>query len=300
MPEGIRTLGMWLEQLLAESTGKEGSGLLPIAGEPLFPPEEYSPDRFFAYFQLEGEMDPERERLVSELEKLGHPVVTFRLTDRLDIGEEFFRWEFATAVAGSILEINPFDQPNVQESKDNTNKLLKVIKEKGQLPEEKPVLVEPPLSLYASEPASNLSEAIQTFMSQADENYFVAVMAFLPEKEPITEALQELRQFIATVTHLPTTLGYGPRFLHSTGQFHKGGKNNGLFLQLTWQHAKDARVPGEPYTFGQFQDAQARGDLQALLRHDRRVMRIDLGGDLLKGMDALRMAFKDAIAAISG
>jgi transaldolase/glucose-6-phosphate isomerase len=300
MPEGIQTLGMWLEQLLAESTGKEGSGLLPVAGEPLLAPEEYSPDRFFAYFRLEEEPDPQQEKLVRRLEKMGHPVVTFQLADRLDIGEEFFRWEFATAVAGSILEINPFDQPNVQESKDNTNQLLKVIEEKGQLPEEKPVLVEPPLSLYASETASSLSEAIQAFMNQADEDFYFAVMAFLPEKEPITEALQELRQFITKVTHLPTTLGYGPRFLHSTGQFHKGGKNNGLFLQLTWRHAREAHIPGEPYTFGQFQDAQARGDLQALQRHERRVIRIDLGEDITVGVAALRMAFTQAMAAISG
>jgi transaldolase / glucose-6-phosphate isomerase len=299
MPESIQTLGMWLEQLLAESTGKEGSGLLPIAGEPLFSPGEYSTDRFFAYFRLEGETNPDQEKLVRELEKRGHPVVTFRLSDRLDIGEEFFRWEFATAVAGSILEINPFDQPNVQESKNNTNKLLKAIEEKGQLPEEEPVLVEPPLSLYSSEAASSLADAIQNFLSQADEDYYFAVMAFLPEKEAITEALQDLRHFITSVTKLPTTPGYGPRFLHSTGQFHKGGRNNGLFLQLTWQHAEDVQVPDKPYSFGQFQDAQARGDLQALLRHERRVLRIDLGGDLNKGMDALRMAFKQAIAAIS-
>jgi transaldolase/glucose-6-phosphate isomerase len=248
---------------------------------------------------LEGETDPERETLVRELEKLGHPVITFQMTDPLDIGEEFFRWEFATAAAGSILEINPFDQPNVQESKDNTNTLLKAIQEKGSLPDEKPVLVEPPLSLYSTEAAGNLSDAIQTFLTQADEGYYFAMMAFLPEKEPLTKALLELRDFVTTVTHLPSTLGYGPRFLHSTGQFHKGGKNNGLFLQLTWQHAEDAQVPDKPYTFGQFQDAQARGDLQALLRHDRRVLRIDLGGDLPKGMDALRMAFKQAITAIS-
>jgi transaldolase/glucose-6-phosphate isomerase len=299
MPKSIQTLGMWLEQLLAESTGKEGSGLLPIAGEPLFSPEEYSTDRFFAYYRLEGELDSDQEKLVTELKEHGHPIVTFRMIDRLDIGEEFFRWEFATAVAGSILEINPFDQPNVQESKNNTNQLLKAIEEKGQLPDEEPVLVETPLSLYSSEAASNLADAIQTFLSQADEDYYFAIMAFLPEKESITEALQDLRHFITSVTKLPTTMGYGPRFLHSTGQFHKGGKNNGLFLQLTWQHAEEAQVPDKPYTFGQFQDAQARGDLQALLRHDRRVLRIDLGGDLNKGMDALRMAFKQAIAAIS-
>jgi transaldolase/glucose-6-phosphate isomerase len=300
MPRSIQTLGMWLEQLLAESTGKEGSGLLPIAGEPLFSPEEYSTDRLFAYFRLEGAIDAAQEKLVTKLEELGHPVVTFRMNDQLDIGEEFFRWEFATAVAGSILEINPFDQPNVQESKNNTHQLLKAIEEKGQLPDEEPVLVETPLSLYSSEAASSMSDAIQTFLSQADEDYYFAIMAFLPENEPITGALQDLRQFITSATKLPTTLGYGPRFLHSTGQFHKGGKNNGLFLQLTWQHAEEAQVPDKPYTFGQFQDAQARGDLQALLQHDRRVLRIDLGRDVIKGMDALRMAFKQAIAAISG
>jgi transaldolase/glucose-6-phosphate isomerase len=300
MPESIQALGMWLEQLLAESTGKEGTGLLPIAGEPLLAPGEYGPDRFFAYFRMEGEIDPAQEKLVDELEKRGHPVATFRLTDQLDIGEEFFRWEFATAVAGSILEINPFDQPNVQESKDNTDKLLEVIQEKGRLPQETPVLVDPPLSLYSTEMTSNLPDALQTFLSQADEGDFIAVLAFLPEAEPITKSLQELRGFISTVTHLPTTLGYGPRFLHSTGQYHKGGRNNGLFLQVTWQHARDAQIPEKSYTFGQFQDAQARGDLQALLRHNRRVLRIGLGGDLDKGMDALRMAFKQAIAAISG
>jgi transaldolase/glucose-6-phosphate isomerase len=299
MPQSIQALGMWMEQLLAESTGKENSGLLPIAGEPLLDPTDYSSDRIFAYFRLEGEIDSEQEKLIRELKKLDHPVITIQLADRLDIGEEFYRWEFATAVAGSILEINPFDQPNVQESKDNTNALIKTIRDKGKLPEEQPELVEPPLSLYATDSANNMADAIQSFLRQADEDYYFAIMAFLPENEALTESLQELRHFISTVTHLPTTLGYGPRFLHSTGQFHKGGKNNGLFLQLTWQHAKDTQVPEEPYTFGQFQDAQARGDLQALLRHDRRVLRIDLGGDLIKGIDTLRIAFKQAIAAIS-
>jgi transaldolase/glucose-6-phosphate isomerase len=262
-------------------------------------PGEYSTDRLFAYFRLKGEIDPQQEKLVSELKKLGHPIITFQLSDRFDIGEEFYRWEFATAVAGSILEIDPFDQPNVQESKDNTNKLLKVIQEKGQLPDEEPALVKPPLSLFATEAGNNLADAIQAFLRQADEDCYFAIMAFLPESESLTEDFQEFRQFISTITRLPTTLGYGPRFLHSTGQFHKGGKNNGLFLQLTWKHREDAQIPEEPYTFGQFQDAQARGDLQALLRHDRRVLRIDLGEDLNKGMDALRMAFKQAIASIS-
>ncbi len=300
MPEGIKTLGMWLEQLLAESTGKESSGLLPVAGEPLFAAEEYSPDRFFAYLRLEGEVDQAQEKLAAELERLGHPVATIHLSDRLDLGQEFFRWEFATAVAGSILEINPFDQPNVQESKDNTNKLLKAIEEKGKLPEENPVLVESPLSLYAAEAGENLAEAINVFLNQANEGDYVALMAFLPEEESVTKVLQEIRSHITKASHLPTTLGYGPRFLHSTGQFHKGGENNGLFLQLTWHQTKDVPVPGKSFTFGQFQNAQARGDLQALLRHERRVMRIDLGSDLTGGLDALRKVINQAVAAISG
>jgi transaldolase/glucose-6-phosphate isomerase len=299
-PGSIQTLGMWLEQLLAESTGKEGSGLLPVAGEPLYAPEEYSPDRFFAYFRLEGERDPAQEKLVAELEKHGHPIVTIQLDDRLDIGQEFFRWEFATAVAGSILEINPFDQPNVQESKDNTNQLLKAIQEKGNLPQEKPVLVEPPLSLYAAEAGEDLAGTTRNFLNQAGEGDFLAIMAFLPEEDSITEILQEIRSEITRVAHIPTTLGYGPRFLHSTGQFHKGGQNNGLFLQLTWQHAKDTPVPGKAYTFGQFQDAQARGDLQALLRHDRRVIRVDLGNDSTGGLKAFRKILNQAEKAISG
>jgi transaldolase/glucose-6-phosphate isomerase len=295
VPRSIAALGMWLEQLLAESTGKEGRGILPVSGEPLGDPSVYGDDRLFIYLRLKNQTEDSLERGVTALREAAHPVVTIDLNDPLDFGQEFFRWEIATATAGSILGINPFDQPNVQESKDNTNRLLDAFKKQGQLPEEKSSLVEAPLSLYAPKAAGTIVETLRGFLAQARPGDYVALMAYLTEDCAIEKALQAIRLQLRDSLRLATTLGYGPRFLHSTGQFHKGGPNTGLFLQLTSDDAGDLPVPGQPYTFGIFKRAEALGDLEALHKHQRRAMRIHLGADVGKGLAALEQAIKAAL-----
>jgi transaldolase/glucose-6-phosphate isomerase len=296
----ISTLGTWLEQLLAESTGKEGLGLLPVALESIGDPAAgysrvYGDDRFFAYVRLQGAVDETLERGVAALRQAGHPVVTIQMDDRLDLGQEFFRWEVATATAGAILGINAFNQPNVQESKDNTNRLLDVVRREGRLPREDASLVDGPLSLYGTETDSTAARALARFLAQARPGGYVALMAYLPENPDTEQALQRIRLRLRDGLKLATTLGYGPRFLHSTGQFHKGGPNTGLFLQLTADDAHDAPVPGQPYTFGVFKQAQAQGDLEALRKHGRRVLRIHLGKDVLHGLSRLERSIQPAL-----
>ncbi len=295
VPEPIATLGMWLEQLLAESTGKEGTGLLPVAGEPIGDPSAYGDDRLFVTIRLQGEVDEALERGVAALQEAGQPVVTIQMDDRMDLGQEFFRWEIATATAGAILGINAFNQPNVQESKDNTNRLLKVVREKDQLPEEKPALTEGSLRLYAQKAASTVSETLRQFLAQAQPGDYVALQAYLTESPATEEMLQVIRLYLRNKLHVATTLGYGPRFLHSTGQFHKGGPNTGLFLQLTADDAEDTSVPEQPYTFGVFKRAQALGDLEALRKHERRVVRVHIGADVSQGLVALEEAVEAAL-----
>jgi glucose-6-phosphate isomerase len=290
IPEAVTTLGMWLEQLLAESTGKEGSGLVPVAGEPLGEPVVYGDDRLFVHVRLKGKPDDEQERDVMALREAGHPTVTIQMDDLLELGQEFFRWETATATAGAILGVNAFDQPNVQESKDNTNRLLAAVREKGQLPEEKPALVEEPLSLYMEDAAPSAAETLARFLDQGRPGDYVALMAYLTEEPQVQQALQAVRLHLRDRLRLATTLGYGPRFLHSTGQLHKGGPNTGLFLQLTADDTEDANIPGQPYTFGAMKRAQALGDLEALRKHGRRVMRVHLGVNAIDGLKYLAEA----------
>jgi hypothetical protein len=290
VPERISTLGMWLEQLLAESTGKEGTGLLPVAGERLGDPDAYGQDRVFVLFQLADREDLEQQENVAALRRAGHPVITLWLDDRLDLGQEFYRWEIATATAGAILGINAFNQPNVQESKDNTNRLLRQLKEEGRLPAEQADLTEGPLSLYAQEPRSTAADTLAAFMQQAQAGDYVAIMAYLTEEPDVEHMLQRLRLDLRDRMQLATTVGYGPRFLHSTGQFHKGGPNTGLFLQLTVDDEDEVPIPDRPYSFASLKKAQALGDLEALRKHERRVMRIHLGQDARQGLAALRQA----------
>lgn len=296
VPEPISTLGMWLEQLLAESTGKEGTGLLPVAGEAIGDPSVYSDDRLFIYYTLKGRADERLDRTVAALRKAHHPVITIQMEDLMDLGQEFFRWEIATATAGAILGINAFDQPNVQESKDNTNRLLEVVRKKGELPEEKPTLVEGPLRLYAEKTGRTAAETLAQYIGQAHPGDYVALMAYLTEDSSTEQALHDIGKRLRDSLHVPTTLGYGPRYLHSTGQFHKGGPNTGLFFQLTADEEHDVPVPGQPYTFGVFKRAQALGDLEALRKHRRRVLRVHLGADVGGGLAALSKAIDAAVA----
>jgi transaldolase/glucose-6-phosphate isomerase len=296
IPDSLSSLGMWLEQLLAESTGKENTGILPVANEALGDPSVYGNDRVFVLFKLKGSPDESLGRGVAVLQRAGHPVVTVQMDDLLDLGQELFRWEVATAVAGSILGINAFDQPNVQESKDNTNRLLDEVRRTGNLTEPAPTLREGPLQYYAEQPAVNAKELLKAFFALARPGSYIALQAYLTETPANEQALQGIRLRLRDSLHLATTLGFGPRFLHSTGQFHKGGPNTGLFLQLTAEDREDVPIPGAPYTFGTFKRAQALGDLEALRRHGRRILRIHLGDDVSGGL----AVFKERIEAALG
>jgi transaldolase / glucose-6-phosphate isomerase len=295
VPEVIGSFGMWLEQLIAESTGKEGTGILPVAGEPLGTPAVYGNDRQFAYFQLSGYEDADIKKKISDLQASGQPVVTIQMDDLMDLGQEFFRWEVATAVAGSVLGINAFDQPNVQESKDNTNRLLELVRKEGKLPEEKPALLEGPLNFYGQDVGPNLMDTFKRLFAQIKPGNYVAIMAYLSEEPTSDTMLQSFRMRIRDTLHVATTLGYGPRFLHSTGQFHKGGPDTGMFLQLTAGDREDIQIPGEPYSFSVFKQAQAMGDLEALRKHGRRVVRIDLGKNVAEGLVVLNEVIKSAL-----
>ncbi len=256
----ISSFGLWAEQLLAESTGKEGKGLVPVAQEPLASPEAYGNDRLFVYLRLDGDANAESDRHVKALERAGQPVVRLMLRDAYDLAGEFFRWEFATAIAGHYLGIHPFDQPNVQESKENTARVLEYVKAHGKLP------------------ASDASESgVDMLLSQAGPGRYLAVLAYVTPSAQTDAAIKVLRKTLLTKYHLTTTAGYGPRYLHSTGQLHKGGPSSGLFLQLIEDMKPDVAIPGQPYTFGTLAQAQAVGDYQSLQARHRAVVRVRLG-----------------------
>lgn len=312
---GIRTFGDWAEQLIAESTGKEGKGILPVVGETIGGPEVYGADRFFVHLQLASEA---RERIEPKLEALksaGHPLVSFTLSDKICLGQEFYRWEVATATAGALLGINAFDQPNVQESKDNTNRLLAEFRSKGRLSEDEAASAAGELKMYCDAPTranleklgnqlgdsdSSLENQLSGFLHQAHPGDYVALMAYLEPASAFKALLQAVRMQIRDSLRVATTLGYGPRFLHSTGQFHKGGPANGLFIQITCDDPEDLPVPGEPYTFSVLKRAQAFGDLQSLEAKKRRVVRIHLGGKIKSGLDQLLRVVEAAVGKARG
>ena len=265
----IESFGLWVEQLIAESTGKEGKGVLPVSGEPLMSPERYGDDRLFVYVRLDNDNNSVTDAAIERIELSGQPIVRLSLRDKYDLGAEFYRWEFATAVAGAVLEINPFDQPNVQQAKDKTNQVLEEYRELGRMP--------------VSDPSGSISE----LLASAQDGDYLAILAYVQQTPEMDQALSDLRQAVMNRHGIATTLGYGPRFLHSTGQLHKGGPKTGLFLQLTAIHEEDLSIPGEPYTFGVLADAQALGDLQTLQVLGRRVARIHLGTDPVAELGAL-------------
>ncbi len=295
MPAPLAPLGMWLEQLLAESTGKEGTGLLPVAGEAAGPPAAYGGDRVFVHLDFRQMPAAPLAQAVAALRQAGHPVVAIDLDDAYDLGREMFRWEVATATAGAVLGINPFDQPNVQESKDNTNRLLAQVKAAGSLPREEPSVTEAPLSLYGQK-GGDLSEALARFLGQAQGGDYAAVLAYLTEEPATGEALEAIRLTLRDRLKVATTVGFGPRYLHSTGQLHKGGPNTGLFLLLTADVREDPPIPGQPYGFAPFFQAQALGDLESLRRHGRRVVRVHLGAAAAPGLAKLNDALRAALA----
>lgn len=295
-PESLSTLGLWLEQLVAESTGKEGKGIVPVVGEPLGDPAVYDDDRLFVVLCLEGEVDGFLESRIDALRKAGHPVIVVPMADRLDLGREFFRWEIATATAGAILGINPFDQPNVQESKDITKRFLEQVRDEGCLVEGKIELGDGPLQFYGTAPgAASAGQALSRFLKGARSGDYLAFLAYLPEASGVEPGLRNLRGLVRDRLKLATTLGFGPRYLHSTGQLHKGGPNTGLFLLITCDDPEDVPVPGQPYTFGVLKRAQALGDFEALAKHGRRVLRVHIAGNPVKGLAALEKAFREAL-----
>jgi len=262
----ISSFGLWVEQLIAESTGKEGLGIVPVAGEPLMSPDHYGDDRIFVYLRLNGDANDETDRAIDALEASGQPVVRLGLQDEYDIGAEFFRWEMAVAIAGSVLGINPFDQPNVQAAKDMTDSVLSQYESSGELP------------------AMEETGSLGALLAMGGPGDYLAIMAYIPQSSGVNLALDVLRRKVTERHGIATTMGYGPRFLHSTGQLHKGGPGSGLFLQLTTEHTEDVDIPGTPYNFGLLADAQAVGDLQALRAHGRRAVRIDLGPNPEEGI----------------
>jgi glucose-6-phosphate isomerase len=282
--EPVASLGAWLEQLLAESTGKEGTGLVPVDGEPPGAAGVYGDDRVFVYLNVEGAGDERVGAALQALADAGHPTMTLTLPDIWDLGAEFMRWEIAVAAAGAVLGIDPFDQPNVQESKDATKRLLRSYVSDGRLP----APAEGPEGQHLTSAVGDvdLPGALRDLLAGIRPGDYVALQAYLPPSEPHRRILQGVRLLLRDRFRVATTLGYGPRFLHSTGQLHKGGKPNGVFIQLTCGTQTDVAIPGQPYTFATLKQAQARGDLEALAKRGLRVLTVDLGSDPLPGLTA--------------
>jgi transaldolase/glucose-6-phosphate isomerase len=289
----ISALGLWIEQLIAESTGKEGKGVLPVAGEPLAAPSVYGDDRLFVSIAV-GKPDGDTEVKLKALEAAGHPVVYRTLTDLYDLGEEFFLWEIATSFAGWRLGINPFDQPNVQESKDATKELLEKFEKDGKLQEQATVATDGTLTIYADEgtraklPSSSIADALRAHLAEVKAGDYIAMLDYIEETPEHEALIQQIRTQLRDATRSATTTGYGPRFLHSTGQLHKGGADNGVFLQLTAPDKTDLPIPGHSYTFSTLKQAQALGDFRSLSSRRRRAIRIDLGADTLAGLRRLQ------------
>jgi len=299
-------LGAWLEQLIAESTGKEGKGIIPVDRERLAAPEAYGEDRLFAYLRLDEAPDTTQDAAVSALEKAGRPVVRINVATTYDLAEEFVRWEIATAIAGAILKINPFNQPDVEASKVATRTLTSEYEKTGQLPPEAPFFEEGGIKLFADEKnqkalgaskPKTLAGYLKAHIGRTKAGDYLAVLAYVQMNAPNEERLQSIRHRVRDKKRVATCLGFGPRFLHSTGQAYKGGPNTGVFLQVTCDDAKDLPVPGQRYTFGIVKAAQARGDFQVLVERDRRALRVHLGPDVAAGLTALEAAVTQALGS---
>jgi glucose-6-phosphate isomerase len=291
----IASLGLWIEQLVAESTGKEGKGIVPIAGEALGDPGDYGKDRVFVSITA-SPADAHTKAKLSALESAGFVVLGQPLAGALDLGMAFFVWEFATAIACSLLKIDAFDQPNVQESKDNTKRLLGEFVAKGALPQQAPIATDGALKLYSEDKTlgSTLDKAIAAHLKKVQAGDYVAITQYFVETPEAEALVQQLRLAVRAKTRAAATTGYGPRFLHSTGQLHKGGGNNGVFLQLTSEDAKDVAIPREPFGFSVLKQAQSLGDLESLVKHGRRALRVDLGLDVVAGLKRLLHAVQQA------
>lgn len=284
----IAPFGAWLEQLIAESTGKEGRGIVPVAGEEPGVPDGYGEDRFFLYERLRGTSDPTPDARLDALARAGHPVAAFALADRYDLAARMFAWEFAVAVAGALLEIDAFDQPNVQESKDNTARVLAEYEKRGELPSEK--------ASWSSHGLDFSGTTLRSFLESARSGRdYVAIQAYAARDERSEETLARLRTVLRDHTRCAVTVGFGPRFLHSTGQLHKGGPDEGLFLQFLARPAADLEIPGEDYGFATFLEAQAIGDEQALKKRRRRFLKAQFEGESGEGLARLAAVAEVAI-----
>jgi transaldolase/glucose-6-phosphate isomerase len=302
---GIFDLGAWLEQLIAESTGKIGKGLVPVDRERLGKPEVYGNDRVFAYLRLDGAPDKTQDAAIEALEKAGQPVVRIAVAEEYGLGEEFFRWEIATAVAGSVIGINPFDQPDVEAAKIATRKLTSEYEQQGSLPAETPLFDADGIRLFTdaknadvlkqSAKQPSLAGYLKAHLDRVNAGDYFAVLAFIEMNDAHESALQGIRHDVRDAKRVATCLGFGPRFLHSTGQAYKGGPNSGVFLQITCDDAQDLPVPGQKYTFGVVKAAQARGDFQVLADRGRRALRVHLGPNVGAGLATLAAAVKQAL-----
>ena len=299
---GISDLGAWLEQLIAESTGKVGKGIIPVDREKLGKPAVYGNDRVFAYLRLSSKPNAAQDAAVTALEKAGHPVVRMSLPNTYALGQEFFRWEIATAVAGSVIGINTFNQPDVEASKVETRKLTTEYEANGSLPPESPFFEGSGIKLYADERnaaalkgGAKLADVLKAQLSRIKAGDYFAVLGYILMDAANEKALQEIRHQVRDSKKVATCLGFGPRFLHSTGQAYKGGPNSGVFLQITCDDAKDLPVPGQKYTFGVVKAAQARGDFAVLAERGRRALRVHLGKNVKAGLATLSKAVAQAL-----
>jgi transaldolase/glucose-6-phosphate isomerase len=301
----IADFGAWAEQLIAESTGKEGKGLIPIEGEPLGDPSVYGNDRFFIDIRIEGEADAAHDSKLAAIEAAGHPVVRIVMKSVDHLGQEFFRFEMATAVAGSILGINPFDQPDVEAAKIKTRELTASFEKTGALPKEQPVVSTDEADLYTDEANAtalraagangDLKSWLKAHLSRSGDGDYVALLGYIARDKATIDALQAMRLEVREKRQVATCAEFGPRFLHSTGQAYKGGPDSGVFLQITADDAKDLQVPGQKASFGVIKAAQARGDFDVLTERGRRALRVHLKGGLKKGLAALNAALNDAL-----
>jgi transaldolase / glucose-6-phosphate isomerase len=303
---GIRDLGAWLEQLLAESTGKAGKGIIPVDREPLAAAHAYGDDRVFVYVRLESAPDAQQDLQVTALEKAGHPVVRIAISDIYELGAEFFRWEIATAVAGAIIGINAFNQPDVEASKVRTRALTSQYEKTGSLPAEKPVFEQGGIKLFtddknAAELAKiagsdkSLTGYLRAHLLRIQPGDYFALLGYIQMNAEHEQGLEAIRHLVRDKRGVATCLGFGPRFLHSTGQAYKGGPNSGVFLAVTCDDSVELPIPGQKYSFAVVKAAQARGDFEVLAERGRRALRVHLGRNLKTGLAALQAALEQAL-----
>jgi len=304
LSDKIKSFGYWVEQLIAESTGKEGKGILPIEGEITGKANSYNRDRFFVNIYLKKDKNKKK---VKALAKKKYPVLNIEIDELYDLGGLFYLWEFVTAVIGYAMDINPFDEPNVKESKDNTSKVLDYYEENKKLQEQTAVSGNKKIKLYTGKESDTLnllsfkkgkakiSEVIKYFTDQFAVGDYFAVMAYLNRSEKADSLLQELREILRSKFKSATTVGFGPRFLHSTGQFHKGGPDKGMFIQIVCDDKTDIEIPGKDFSFSILKQAQSEGDFESLQKHDRRVLKFNIGKDINKGLKEIIKEFKKAL-----